>query len=110
MKNAFLQLQLFKLSDKLDDRPAVDYFAPNGANYSLGHFTLTNAELIVRCMQMTQCQHSQLPMSFVKKQPEHPKSIVIGTFKDKTGESLEDKNHKHSQPLSSPAPKYKNTC
>ena len=21
-----------------------DYFAPNGANYSLGHFTLTNAE------------------------------------------------------------------
>ena len=97
MKNAFLRLQLFKLSDKLDDRPAVDYFAPNGTNYSLGHFTLTNAELIMRCMQMTQCQHSQLPMSFIEKQPEHPKSMVIGTFKDKllaSGESLEDKNQK----------------
>ena len=97
MKNAFLRLPLFKLSDKLDDHPAVDYFAANGANYSLGHFTLTNAELIMRCMQMTQCQHSQLPMSFIEKQPEHPKSMVIGTFKDKllaSGESLEDKNCK----------------
>ncbi len=97
MKNAFLRLQLFKLSDKLDDRPAVDYFALNGANYSLGHFTLTNAELIMRGMQMTQCQHSQLPMSFIEKQPEHPKSMVIGTFKDTmlpSGESLEDKNRK----------------
>ena len=97
MKNAFLRLPLFKLSDKLDDRPAVDYFAPNGTNYSLGHFTLTNADLVMRCMQMTQCQHSQLPMSFVEKQPKHPKSMVVGTFKDKihaSGESLEDKNRK----------------
>ena len=66
MKNAFLRMQLFKLSDKLDDRPAVDYYAPNGDNYSLGHFTMTNAELISRCMQMTQCHHSQLQMSFIE--------------------------------------------
>ena len=95
MKNAFLRLHLFKLSDKLGDRPAVDYYAPSGVNYSLGHFMLTNEELIMRCMQMTECQHSQLPMLFIEKQPKHPKSMVIGTFKDKlhtSGESLEDKN------------------
>ena len=97
IKHAFLRLLMFKLSEKLSERPEVDFCEANGINYNLGHFTLTNEELILRCMQMTQCQHSKLSMPFIVKQPEHPKSMVIGTFKDKlqaSGESLEAKNLK----------------
>ena len=97
MKHAFLRILMFKLSEKLSERPEVDYYTASGSKYSLGHFTLTNEELIMRCMQMTQCQHSKLPMPFIERQPEHPKSMVIGTFKDKlqaSGESLEAKNSK----------------
>ena len=97
MKHAFLRILMFKLSEKLSERPEVDYYTASGSKYSLGHFTLTNEELIMRCMQMTQCQHSKLPMPFIEMQPEHPKSMVIGTFKDKlqaSGESLEAKNSK----------------
>ena len=97
MKHAFLRILMFKLSEKLSEHPEVDYYTASGSKYSLGHFTLTNEELIMRCMQMTQCQHSKLPMPFIEMQPEHPKSMVIGTFKDKlqaSGESLEAKNSK----------------
>ena len=97
MKHAFLRILMFKLSEKLSERPEVDYYTASGSKYSLGHFTLTNEELIMRCMQMTQCQHSKLPMPFIERQPEHPKCMVIGTFKDKlqaSGESLEAKNSK----------------
>ena len=99
MKHAYLRLLMFKLSEKLSKHPEVDFYEANGKKYNLGHFTLTNEELIMRCMQMTQCQHSKLPMPFVERQPEHPKSMVIGTFKDKlqaSGESLEAKNSKLS--------------
>ena len=102
MKHAHLRLLMFKLSEKLSDRPEVDFCDANGTKYNLGHFTLTNDEFIMRCMQMTQCQHSKLPMPFIERQPEHPKSMVIGTFKDKlqaSGESLEAKNSKLAEML-----------
>ena len=97
MKHAYLRLLMFKLSDKLSQPPEVDYFAADGIKQSLGHFTQTNNDLIKRGVQMTQSQHSQLPMRFIESQPEQCKSIVVGTFKDKiseSGESLEEKNRK----------------
>ena len=97
MKHAFLRLLMFKLSEKLSERPEIDYYTASGSKYSLGHFILANEELIMRCMQMTQYQHCKLPMPFIERQPEHAKSMVIGTFKDKlkaSGESLEAKNSK----------------
>ena len=97
MKHAYLRLLMFKLSEKLSEHTEVDFYEANGKKYNLEQFTLTNEELIMQCMQMTQCQHSKLPMPFIERQPEHPKSMVIGTFKDKlqaSGESLEAKNSK----------------
>ena len=102
MKHAHLRLLMFKLSEKLSDRPEVDFCDANGTKYNLGYFTLTNEEFIMQCMQMTQCQQSKLPMPFIERQPEHPKSMVIGTFKAKlqaSGESLKAKNSKLAEML-----------
>ena len=102
MKHAYLRLFMFKLSEKLSERPEVDFYEANGKKCNLGQFTLRNEELIMKCMQMTRCQHSKLLMPFIERHPEHPKSIVIGTFKDKleaSGESLEAKNLKLAEML-----------
>ena len=102
MKHAYLRLVMFKLSEKLSECPKVEFNEANGNKYNLGHFTLKNEELILKCMQMTRYQHSKLLMPFIERHPEHPKSIVIGTFKDKleaSGESLEAKNLKLAEKL-----------
>ena len=99
-----LQLLVFKLSERLKELPVVDYYSPDGLSYQLGHFVSTNEELLMQSAQVAQSQRHQISLPCIEKQPECPKVLVVGTFKDlesRSQETREEKNIQLSQSLQS---------
>ena len=96
LRNLSLQLLVFKLPEKLGQPPVVDYHKPDGTSYQLGHFVLSNEQLLTQCAQMARSQRHQISTPYVEKQPESTKIMVIGTFKDHEHECSETREEKNS--------------
>ena len=104
IRSISLQLLVFKLSEQLKALPVVDYYSPEGFSYQLGHFVSTNEQLLTQSAQVAQSQRHQISLPCIEKQPDCPKVLVVGTFKDQESlsqETREEKNIKLSQSLQS---------
>ena len=97
LRNLSLQLLVFKLPEKLSQPPVVDYHKPDGTSYQLGHFVLSNEQLLTQCAQMARSQRHQISTPYVERQPESTKIMVIGTFKDHEHECSETREEKNSR-------------
>ena len=97
LRNLSLQLLVFKLPEKLSQPPVVDYHKPDGTSYQLGHFVLSNEQLLTQCAQMARSQRHQISTPYVERQPESTKIMVIGTFKDHEHECSETREEKNGR-------------
>ncbi len=93
-RNITLLLTIFKLSEKLSDFPKAVYYDENGEPVQLGPFTLTNEQLLFQIAQFAFYHQPSFPFLYTEATPDHPKVIVVGTFKDEENkeESIERKN------------------
>ena len=104
IRSISLQLLVFKLSEQLKALPVVNYYSPEGFSYQLGHFVSTNEQLLTQSAQVAQSQRHQISLPCIEKQPDCPKVLVVGTFKDQESlskETREEKNIQLSQSLQS---------
>ena len=96
IRNISLQLLIFKLSEQLRSIPTVEYYNKDGKGYEIGHFTLTNEEMLLKAAKMSLFHQSEvsLPYSDMVSDYPEPKILVVGTFKDQenTTEGIHKKN------------------
>ena len=96
VRNISLQMLIFKLSEQLRSIPTVEYYNKDGKGYEIGHFTLTNEEMLLKAAKMSLFHQSEvsLPYSDMVSDYPEPKIIVVGTFKDQvnTTEGIHKKN------------------
>ena len=96
VRNISLQMLIFKLSEQLRSTPTVEYYNKNGKGIEIGHFTLTNEEMLLKAAKMSLFHQSEMSLPYsdmVSDYPE-PKILVVGTFKDQenTTEGIHKKN------------------
>ena len=101
-RNISLQLPIVKLSEKLADVPAATYY-DQGKCHDLGHFIHTNEQLLIQATHFAMFHQPQFPFPNLEHTPDHPKVMVVGTFKDqeKKEETIEDKNKQLMRSLES---------
>ena len=90
VSNLSLQVIVFKLSEKLSDRPSSEFYISD-IKYEGGH-CLENKDFIYQCAQLSSnCQQkSLLPDSNILQ--ERPRILIVGTFKDEEKEERNIKN------------------
>ena len=98
VRNISLQLLIFKLSEQLRSTPTVEYYSKDGKGYEIGHFTLTNEEMLVKAAKMSLFHQPEvsLPYSDMVSDYPEPKILVVGTFKDQEN-SIEGRDEKNNR-------------
>ena len=94
VRNTSVNMFVFKLSEKLSDRPFFKYFI-NGKSYcEPKKLQLTNKELIEHAAHSVfSCSQSR-EIKHVKRKPTHPDIALVGTFKDEYKEDSETMEEK----------------
>ena len=95
-----INIFVLRLCERLSERPSIEYYAQSGQRVGrpcLSYFT--NEELLVRCAQTIQSQHSS---------PEAPDSklVIVGTHRDLEKECPETRNEKNENLLSVLSPAF----
>ena len=105
VRNISLQMLIFKLSEQLRSIPTVEYYNKDGKGYEIGHFTLTNEEMLLKAAKMSLFHQSEVSLPYSDMVSDHPepKIIVVGTFKDQvnTTEGIHKKNDRLREVLQS---------
>ena len=110
IRSTTLGIFVFKLSDRLDDKPMVEYYENGeriGESYS---FPMSHKEIFMHCVQTIyslpynapaqegQEPHATLPSAAASQEgqePPCPKILVVGTHRDKEGDCTESRDEKN---------------
>ena len=92
VRNATLGIFVFRLSDRLDDKPEIEYYrggTPLGEPYS---FPMSHKEIFQHCVQTIYSLPST--SSFKDEAPTRPKILILGTHRDLESECSETRAQK----------------
>ena len=95
-----LNVFVLRLCERLSERPSIEYYAQSGQRVGKPHLSyFTNEELLMRCAQTIQSQHSS---------PEAPDSklVIVGTHRDLEEECPETREEKNGKLLSMLSPAF----
>ena len=85
------------LGDSLFHAPMAEYCDKDGKLFELGHFNLTNLEMLVKCAQLSRYHQSHLALPHVEYDDSPPDIVVVGTFRDQEGKCKETRKEKNAQ-------------
>ena len=94
VRNASVNLLVFKLSDKLSDCPTFEYFLDGKKYCEPEKLRLTNQEIIEHSARSVFSCSQTREIKRVRQKPEQPAVVLVGTFKDQSNccpETLEQK-------------------
>jgi len=95
VRNASVNVLVFKLSEKLSDCPAFNYYLGGKSYCEPQELQLTNKEIIEHAARSTfSCCQTQL-IERVRQKPKQPAVVLVGTFKDQSSSCSETLESKH---------------
>ena len=86
-----------RLLESLSTMPKAEYCDKDGKLFELGHFNLTNLEMLVKCAQLSRYHQSHLALPHVEYDDSPPDILVVGTFKDQEGKCQQTREEKNAQ-------------
>ena len=86
-----------RLLESLSTMPKAEYCDKDGKLFELGHFNLTNLEMLVKCAQLSRYHQSHLALPHVEYDDSPPNILVVGTFKDQEGKCKQTREEKNAQ-------------
>ena len=86
-----------RLLESLSTMPKAEYCDKDGKLFELGHFNLTNLEMLVKCAQLSRYHQSHLALPHVEYDDSPPDILVVGTFKDQEGKCKQTREEKNAQ-------------
>ena len=97
IRNLSTLLLVHRLLESLCSTPKAEYCNKEGKLFELGHFNLTNLEMLVKCAQLSRYHQSHLALPHVKYDDSPPDIVVVGTFRDQEGKCKETRKEKNAQ-------------
>ena len=97
LRNLSTLLLVHRLLETLCSTPKAEYCDKEGKLFELGHFNLTNLEMLVKCAQLSRYHQSHLALPHVEYDDSPPDIVVVGTFKDQEGQCKETRKEKNAQ-------------
>ena len=97
LRNLSSLLLVHRLLETLCSTPMAEYCDKDGKLFELGHFNLTNLEMLVKCAQLSRYHQSHLALPHVEYDDSPPDIVVVGTFRDQEGKCKETRKEKNAQ-------------
>ena len=97
LRNLSSLLLVHRLLETLCSTPMAEYCDKEGKLFELGHFNLTNLEMLVKCAQLSRYHQSHLALPHVEYDDSPPDIVVVGTFRDQEGKCKETRKEKNAQ-------------
>ena len=97
LRNLSSLLLVHRLLETLCSTPMAEYCDKEGKLFELGHFNLTNLEMLVKCAQLSRYHQSHLALPHVEYDDSPPDIVVVGTFRDQEGNCKETRKEKNAQ-------------
>ena len=95
-----INIFVLKLSEMLSECPSIEYYAQSGQRIGMPHLSyFTNEELLTRCAQTIQSQHSS-------SEAPDSKLVIVGTHRDLEKDCLETRKEKNEKLLSVLSPAF----
>ena len=97
LRNLSGLMLVHRLLESLSTMPKAEYCDKDGKLFELGHFNLTNLEMLLKCAQLSRYHQSHLALPHVECDDSPPDIIVVGTFKDQEGKCKQTREEKNAQ-------------
>ena len=97
LRNLSGLMLVHRLLESLSTMPKAEYCDKDGKLFELGHFNLTNLEMLVKCAQLSRYHQSHLALPHVEYDDSPPDIVVVGTFKDQEGKCKQTREEKNAQ-------------
>ena len=97
LRNLSGLMLVHRLLESLSTMPKAEYCDKDGKLFELGHFNLTNLEMLVKCAQLSRYHQSHLALPHVEYDDSPPDIVVVGTFRDQEGKCTQTREEKNAQ-------------